>query len=76
MSPQPWTYFFPKGVLQWDCQAGLSVLHFNCSSEIWFILADLKKIYNFQASEKGRSRLEFGAHLYWWNLSSLGIIVH
>lgn len=30
---------------------------------------------NSQASEKERSRLEFGAHLYRWNLSHLEIIV-
>lgn len=40
MSPQPWSYVFPKGVLQWDCQAGLALLLFNCSLEIWLILTE------------------------------------
>lgn len=40
MSPQPWSYFFPEGVLQWDFQAGLSLQLFNCSLEIWLILSE------------------------------------
>lgn len=76
MSPQPRSYFLPKGILCY----GTARQDFLCCiliapqrpgsywQKIW-------KKYNFQASEKGRNRLEFGAHLYWWNLSSSGIIV-
>lgn len=75
MSPQPWSYFFLKGV-----RSGIVRQDFpyciliapQRSGSYWL------KIWknNSQSSEKERSRLEFGAHIYRWNLSHLEIIVH
>jgi len=68
MSSRPWSFFFPKGVLQRDCQAGLSLLLFNHSLEIWLLLTEDSE-QNFGISEQISKQLKRGG-LDW----SFGVI--